>query len=226
MLNAFTKNFTDNSTDTGFQFTFHCDLCGDGYKTEFVPSKIQKKAGFLSGLGKAASLGSSLLGSSVGSTIDSGIDTIANRIGSMSPQWHQEHDFVFETSQEEAKNHFHRCPKCKNYVCNNDWNEQEGLCVDDAPRENVEVASARAKKMTNDIHQQADKTQVFTGKIESRQTICPVCRKPSGSGKFCNNCGVSLALLKCPKCGTQLQAGIKFCGECGADIDSSVFNRT
>jgi len=28
MLQAFTRNYNDNSTDAGFQFTFYCDICG------------------------------------------------------------------------------------------------------------------------------------------------------------------------------------------------------
>ena len=53
---------------------------------------------------------------------------------------------------------------------------------------NVEVAAARAEKMAADIKEKAAATQVFTGEIESKQTLCPKCGKPAGEGKFCNNC--------------------------------------
>lgn len=39
MLQSFTRNYEDNSTDAGFQFTFYCDICEDGYKSEFVESQ-------------------------------------------------------------------------------------------------------------------------------------------------------------------------------------------
>jgi acetyl-CoA carboxylase beta subunit len=137
----------------------------------------------------------------------------------MSPDWHKEHEKAFEVAQNEAKGHFQRCPRCKKYVCENDWNEQEGLCVEEAPRESTEVAASRAEKMVADIKAKASKTEVFTGDIESKQTLCPLCGKPTGTGKFCNNCGAPLGLTKCPKCGAQSQAGTRFCGECGAKFE-------
>jgi hypothetical protein len=136
----------------------------------------------------------------------------------MSPEWHKEHEAAFELAQNEAKQHFHRCPRCKKWVCENDWNEQEGLCVDDAPRVSVEVAAAKAQKAVQDIQEKAAGTQVFTGEIESKQTLCPQCGKPAGEGKFCNNCGTPLNLVKCPKCGAQSPVGTRFCGECGTKL--------
>lgn len=136
----------------------------------------------------------------------------------MSPEWHKEHEAAFELAQNEAMAHFHRCPRCKKWACETDWNEQEGLCVEDAPRMSVEVAAAKAEKMVADIKEKAASTQVFTGEIESKQTICPQCGKPAGEGKFCNNCGAPLALIKCPKCGAPSPAGTRFCGECGTKL--------
>jgi len=218
-LQPFTDNFADNSTEAGFQFTFFCDLCKEGYKTKFIESKTHKKAGLMRGLGRAISMGASLLGKSgAGYTIERGADILTERYQGMSPEWHKEHETAFELAQNEAKQHFHRCPKCKKWVCENDWNEQEGLCVDDAPRVSVEVAAAKAEKMVADIKEKAAGTQIFTGEIESKQTICPKCGKPAGEGKFCNNCGVPLNLIECSKCGAKNLAGTKFCGECGTKL--------
>ncbi len=219
-LQAFSDNFADNSTEVGFQFTFFCDLCKEGYKTEFIESKSHKKVGLFKGLGRAISLGASILGKSgTGYSIERGSNILTERYKGMSAKWHQEHEAAFELAQNEAKQHFHRCPKCKKWVCENDWNEQEGLCVDDAPRINVEVAAAKAKKAVQDIYGKAAGTQIFTGEIESKQTICPKCGKPAGEGKFCNNCGASLELLKCPKCGAENALGTRFCGECGTRLE-------
>ncbi len=31
----FVRNYSDHSTDNGFQFEFTCNRCGNGYKTPF-----------------------------------------------------------------------------------------------------------------------------------------------------------------------------------------------
>ncbi len=219
-MQSFTSNFADNSTEAGFQFTFFCDICRDGHKTRFLESKCYKKGQRMRGLGNAARLGASLLGKhSAGWQIDRATNVISGRFKGMSPEWHTEHEQAFKLAQNEAKGHFHRCPKCTKYVCEADWNEQEGLCVKDAPRVNVEVASARAEKMVSDIRTKAGQTRVFDGEIESKQTICPRCDKPAGEGKFCNNCGTNLTMNECERCGATSPAESRFCGECGNRLD-------
>jgi hypothetical protein len=218
-MQGFSDNYEDNSTEEGFQFTFFCDSCREGYKTQFIPSKSHTKGSFFSGLGQAISVGASLFGQgNIGYSVQRGTDAISQRFEGMTPEWHKEHEAAFMVAQNEAKGYFHRCPKCKNWVCDNDWNEQEGLCVDCAPRVNVEVAAAKGKKLVQDIEAKAQATTVFNGEIESKQTICPNCGKPAGEGKFCNNCGTPLTMVKCPKCGAKNQAGARFCGECGGGL--------
>jgi hypothetical protein len=218
-LKPFTDNYADNSTEAGFQFTFFCDHCQEGYKSEFIESKTYKKGKLFGGLGRAISLGANLLGNSnLGHTFERGSDLLGERFHGMSPEWQKEHEGAMERAMNESKGHFQRCPKCTRWVCENDWNEQEGLCVQDAPRQNVEVAAARAEKMVQDIRDKAAGTQVFSGEIESKQTLCPKCGKPAGEGKFCNNCGASLQLNECPQCGAKNNAASRFCGECGGKI--------
>jgi len=218
-LIGFTDNFVDNSTEAGFQFTFYCDVCHEGYKTRFIESKSYKKGKLLKGLGGLISAASQIAGKyGVGYGVERATDVISERFRGMSPEWHKEHEAAFELAQNEAKQHFHRCPKCTKWVCENDYNEQEGLCTVCAPRVNVEVAAAKAQKAVEDIRAKAAATQVFTGEIESKQTICPRCGKPAGEGKFCVNCGAPLSLISCPKCGAKSPAGTRFCGECGAKL--------
>ena len=218
-MQGFSDNYEDNSTDEGFQFTFFCDSCREGYKTRFIPSKSHNKGSFFAGLGQAISVGASLFGQSgIGNSVERGTDILSQKFEGMTPEWHKEHEEAFMIAQNEAKGYFHRCPKCKSWVCDNDWNEQEGLCVDCAPRVNVEVAAAKGRKLVQDVEAKAQTTTVFNGEIESKQTICPNCGKPAGEGKFCNNCGTPLTMLKCPKCGAKNQAGARFCGECGGGL--------
>ncbi len=219
MLQSFTSNYKDNSTEAGFQFTFLCDLCRDGYKTKFISSKSHGRGRFFKNVGRIAGAAASMTGRyGAGYGIRRGVDAFSDRYRGMSAEWHKEHEQAFGLAQNEARGHFHRCPKCNKWVCEMDWNEQEGLCVKDAPRTNVEVASAKAEKMVSDIKKKASQTEVFSGEIESKQTLCPQCGKPSGEGKFCNNCGGSLQMVQCETCGTRSPVGTRFCGECGAKI--------
>jgi len=221
MMKAFTRNYEDNSTEAGFQFTFYCDLCNDGYKSSFVESETYKKGALLRGVASGARALGGLFGSKLNNLVWSashGTDILSERFHGMSPEWQKEHEKAFERAQNEAQRHFHRCHKCRRWVCDADFNEDEGLCVECAPRMNVEISAAKAKKMLQDIEEAAQNTQVFTGKIETKTITCPSCGKPGGTGKFCNNCGASLALKKCPSCGTPQAQGVKFCGECGTKL--------
>ena len=65
MLKSFTRNYEDNSTDAGFQFTFYCDICHDGYRSSFIESSTYKKGKGLRGLAQGASILGSLVGGAV-----------------------------------------------------------------------------------------------------------------------------------------------------------------
>ena len=55
---SFTRNYSDLSTQRGFQFEFNCDRCGTGYRTHFKPFTLGTVAGALDAAGglSAASL--------------------------------------------------------------------------------------------------------------------------------------------------------------------------
>ena len=221
MLKSFTKNYADNSTDAGFQFTFFCDICRDGFKSSFIESATYGKGKLLKGIGSGASILGSLVsgrGYSVGYGAERATDTIAERFDGKSPEWQKEHERAFEMAQNEAQQHFHRCPACNSYVDDVCWNEDEGLCVKCAPRQEVYVAQARAQAMKRNIDEAGQNATVWQGEIESKTTICPVCGKPAGTGKFCNNCGASMDLKECPKCGAKNALTIKFCNNCGTNL--------
>ena len=222
MLQAFTRNYKDNSTDAGFQFTFFCDICNDGYKSSFIESETYKKKTGLRGLAQGASILGSLVGgraSSLGYAMRSSGDVLSQRFDDKSPEWQKEHEKAFERCQNEAQQHFHRCPSCNKYVCDHCWNEDEGLCVSCAPRQEVLVAKTRADAMRRNIGDAGQSATVWQGAIESKTTICPVCGKPAGSGKFCNNCGASMALKECPKCGAKNAQTVRFCNNCGENLE-------
>ncbi len=221
MLTSFTRNYQDNSTDAGFQFTFYCDICNDGYKSSFIESETYKKKGFLRGASQGASLLGSLVGGrarDLGYAAQRGGDILSRTFEGKSPEWQKEHEQAFERAKNEAMQHFHRCPGCNKYVCDHCWNEDEGLCTSCAPRQEIFVAKARAEAMKRNIQAAGASATVWQGSIESKTTICPVCGKPAGTGKFCNNCGASMELKVCPNCGAKNAQNVRFCNNCGTNL--------
>ncbi len=95
------------------------------------------------------------------------------------------------------------------------------LCTDCAPRQEVAVAKARAEAMRRNIDEAAEAATVWKGKIESKTVVCSSCGKPAGNGKFCSNCGASMALAVCPKCGEKNSQCVRFCTNCGASMSAT-----
>ncbi|MDR1954830.1 MAG: zinc ribbon domain-containing protein [Candidatus Methanoplasma sp.] len=223
MLHAFTRNYSDQSADAGFEFVFNCDVCNDGYKSSFITSETYKKKKSTRIIGQGAGVIGSAIGgtmSRIGHTASSGSNVITQN-ESRSPEWRKEHENAFEKAQNEAKQHFHRCPNCNNYACDQCWNEDATLCTKCAPRQEVYVAQAAANAMKRNIDDAGKDATVWQGKIESKTTICPACGKPAGSGKFCNNCGGSMELKTCPKCGAKNAVNIRFCNNCGENLQAA-----
>jgi membrane protease subunit (stomatin/prohibitin family) len=221
MLKSFTRNYQDESAEAGFQFTFCCDICNDGYKSSFIESTTYKKGKNLRGLTRGVGVLGDLLGGAIGNlgnAVERGGYVMSDRFENRSPEWMKEHEHAFEQAQNEAQSHFHRCHSCHQYVCDSDFNEDEGLCVECAPRQEIYVAKARAEAMRRNIDEKAQTATVWNDKIESKTTVCPTCGKPAGSGKFCNSCGASMALNKCPNCGQENAQGVKFCNNCGTPM--------
>ncbi len=221
MLKAFTRNYEDNSTEAGFQFTFYCDNCQDGYKSSFIESETYKKGKGMRGLAQGASILGSLIGGrayNLGYAAERGSNVLSERFEGRSPEWQKEHEQAFERAQNEAQRHFHRCHSCFKYVCDACHNEDEGLCVGCAPRQEIFVAKARADAMRRNIEDAGASATVWQDKIESKTTVCPSCGKPAGTGKFCNNCGASMDMNTCAKCGAKNARSVRFCNNCGSPM--------
>ncbi len=221
MLKSFTRNYEDNSTEEGFQFTFYCDLCQDGYKSSFVRSEVRKKGRGLRGLVQGAGALGELIGGragEIGYSLERGSNILAERFDGMSAEWQKEHEQAFDRAQNEAAQHFHRCHGCHSWVCDACYNEDEGLCTECAPRQEVYVAKARSEAMRRNIDEAAESAAVWKDRLESKTTVCPSCGKPAGTGKFCSNCGASLELNTCPSCGQKNAQGVRFCSHCGAPM--------
>jgi len=224
MTQAFTRNYYDNSTDAGFQFTFYCDVCNDGFKSSFIESQTYKKKKGTRLFGQGIGLVGSLLGGKVGElgyTAERGSNILSERFEGQSPEWHKEHEKAFERAQNEIKQRFHRCPNCNGYSCDQCHNEDAGLCTNCAPRQEVYVAQAHAQAMKRNIDEKGQTSTVWRGKIESKTTMCPACGKPAGIGRFCNNCGAGMELKVCPKCGAKNAQTVRFCNDCGHNLQQA-----
>lgn len=209
----FTTNYTDQSTDEGFQFEFNCDRCGTGYRTTFQPSALGKISGALDAAG-------SLFGG------------VFNRVADLgerarSATWEKAHDQAFIHAMEEIKDDFVQCPRCSKWVCRKScWNTHKGLCKDCSPDLGVEMAAAQSSRTVEEIwaHSKMAEEDREMLKTESwregARATCPGCGAPlAAKVKFCPECGAKIqAEAFCKECGAKLPPGSKFCTDCGAKV--------
>jgi membrane protease subunit (stomatin/prohibitin family) len=201
----FTKNYTDLSSNRGYQFRFHCGRCGNGYQSSFVTNKLGAAA-------MAANAAASLLGGLVG-----GAARAAQSLESVvaGPQ----HDAALDAAVREITPLFKQCTRCGQWVCEPVcWNKAAGLCETCAPDLNEEIAAAQAHAARAQV---AEKVQAidYLGQRDLAQVAAAVCSKCGAKGqggKFCPECGTSLSpKRKCGSCGAEAEGTPKFCPECG-----------
>lgn len=203
----FTANYSDHSTEAGYQFEFFCERCGNGYKSGFQASAAGVGTKVLRGLG-------GLLGGKLGDA-SYGADQLRDLTAS------QAKDKALAAAVQEISPLFNQCHRCGDWVCKQIcWNEEFQLCTNDAPKLEQEIAglqSARRLQQVQEKIQAADYASDIN--VERKQVaLCPNCgAEASPSGKFCDNCGQPLAGVPvvCAKCGTENERGKKFCSECG-----------
>lgn len=206
-LIAFTSNHSDRSNNTGYQFEFHCDKCGNGFLSTFQPSKAGIGGGLLRG---AASLFGGRL-HQLASATDQFRDALRG------PAW----DAAFRIAVEEGKKKFKQCSRCGKWVCpENCWNAARGQCETCAPDLQEEAAAAQATAAKNQVWEKAQNTDQLAGlDVTKAQTAsCPSCGAKSTGAKFCSECGKPMQAAKtnCSACNAKIQPGAKFCTECGA----------
>jgi hypothetical protein len=142
-LIQFVQNYQDLSTDRGYQFKFHCDKCGNGFMTTYRPSVIGTAGSLLRAAG-------SILGGWASSAGHSAYE-VQRAVGG------QAHDEALREAVEEARPHFHQCPRCGRWVCHHPcWNGQASLCTGCAPEFQTELAAAHA-----DAKAQAARHQLY-----------------------------------------------------------------
>lgn len=198
----FTNNYNDLSDENGYQFEFRCDVCGSGYRSEFIRSNVGTVGNILSGA-------SSLVGGLFGSAANA-----ADRVKDITDRGAR--DEALQKAANEIMPLFTRCPRCNNWVDETCWNEARGLCVGCAPKLAAEMEAERASVEISQMRTAMQQETVFSGDTAARSTVCATCGKPVGSEKFCSNCGTPTGQAKCAQCGAELPTGAKFCGNCGS----------
>jgi len=205
-LIKFTRNHNDKSTDTGFQFEFFCDRCGNGYESTFQTSAT----GVLSqGLDTAANILGGVFGGAA--RIGEGVHSAA---------WHQQKDAAFAKAIDEVKPNFIQCRRCGKWVCKEVcWNNDRGMCKDCAPDFEQEYSAIQTEAAIQDARQKAS-TVDYVSADKFKQTIvgtCAYCGADLKGGKFCPECGKPVKQGKfCKECGKPIEGTVKFCPECGA----------
>jgi hypothetical protein len=209
----FTRNYSDLSTNQGFQFEFYCDRCGSGYRTRF-------KASVTGAVSGAMDTASSLFGGIFGKAAD-----LSERVRSAG--WEKAHDEAFEASMDELKPDFIQCPRCSGWVCRKKcWSDQRGLCKNCAPDMGVEMSAAQASRTVEEIwahSRMAEEDRQMLKEKSWRAGVrgsCPNCEAPQvDNAKFCPECGTKInSEAFCQECGGKLKEGAKFCGECGVKV--------
>jgi membrane protease subunit (stomatin/prohibitin family) len=206
----FVSNYSDLSTDKGFQFEFNCDRCSNGFRTQFRPWAVGSVSSVLDAAG-------SLLGGVFNTAAD-----VGERVRSAG--WQKAHDEAFQEAVQEIRPSFIQCPRCSTWVCRKAcWNSKRGLCKECAPDLGVEMSAAQASRSVEEVWAHAKMAEEDKKLAEGnwRETIvasCPNCGAPQATNaKFCPECGTKIKTSEqCSQCGAKLTAGAKFCPECGA----------
>ena len=207
----FTRNHTDHSNDSGFQFEFQCDKCGNGYRSSFKTNTM----GTVASLVKAA-------GNFFGGTLASagaGADHVKDLF--RGPAW----DSAFKEAIEEIRPKFHQCTACGKWVCPDIcWNAARALCEECAPNLQEQAAVIGAKVAVEQLWDKARAGDQTKGHAmnEAHAAACPKCNASLTPGaKFCGACGSPVgarAKVFCTDCGGEIASGAKFCAGCGKGV--------
>ena len=114
----FVRNYSDLSTNKGFQFEFYCDRCGSGFRTKFKPSVTGTVTGVLDAAGSLWEVFSAV--------------RLMLAKGSLRLLG-EAHDEAFAAATEELRPDFVQCPRCSSWVCRSGcWNTKRD-CVKNVP---------------------------------------------------------------------------------------------
>ena len=181
----FTSNYTDLSDENGYQFEFRCDICGSGYRSEFIRSN----AGHGGQPPRRREQPHRRL-------LRQRRPTRADRVKDITDRGAR--DEALKKAANEIMALFTRCPRC-NKLGRRDLLERGARPVRRAARRTSPPRwrpSAPRSSSTRCARRCSAET-VFSGDTSARSTVCTNCGKPVGSEKFCSNCGTPTGQNKC-----------------------------
>ncbi len=201
----FTGNYEDLSSDRGYQFKFRCMKCSNGYLSTFKVSTLGMAS---SALRAAGSLFGGLFSGAANSAYE-----IQRAVGGPA------HDAALKEAAEEISKQFKQCTRCGSWVCEQMcWNQKIQMCERCVPDLGEEQAMAQAAVAREQVHEKARGVDRPVGRegISVAAVACPACGAKAQGGKFCAECGGTLAVVKrCTHCGAEAGSDAKFCPECG-----------
>jgi hypothetical protein len=204
----FTDNYQDLSTESGFQFKFLCENCGNGYMSTWKANKTGIAGGLLR---TAGNMFGGILGSAGSSSYE-----IQEAVGGPA------HDAALKAAVEEIRPLFTQCKRCGQWVCREVcWNAERGLCTNCAPMVQREVSALQASITVEQAGAKLREQDLTAGLnlTAAAAVLCPKCGAESDGGKFCSECGAPMRPEdECPRCGTKFKPGAKFCPECGGKL--------
>lgn len=204
----FTDNYDDLSTETGFQFRFYCERCGNGYMSSWQANATGMAGTVARGLGN-------VLGGIFGDAARGSYE-IQEAIGGPA------HDKALREAVEEIRPLFTQCLRCGEWVCRDVcWNDDRDLCTNCAPVLQREMAAAQATIAVDQVTEKLREQDLTAGvNVTAHASVrCDSCGVEVEGGKFCPECGTPLnPRTDCPRCGTELKPGSKFCMECGQKL--------
>ncbi|WP_344416016.1 hypothetical protein [Pseudonocardia ailaonensis] len=224
-LIPFTSNITDCSTTDGYQFEFHCQRCGNGFRSRFRHSVT----GFG---GRLAALGGSILGGEIGSRVE--------HVGLMA-QWNRPstrgttNDQRMREASEDVAGEFRQCRGCTDWVCRHFcWDQRVDCCRNCAAAQAPPAYGAPsydqgygtppqvAPAYGAQSYPEQYAAQGYGGQAHGAPPA-PAPAEPTrycghcgaeGTGRFCGACGTSYDAPPCRGCGAP-QRGTPFCQNCG-----------
>ena len=245
----FVRNYSDRSTDRGYQFEFHCDQCYSGFMSSFQPSLLGAAGGLMEAAG-------SIFGGILGSAGNSAYN-IQRAIGGPA------HDRALQQAVTEVKQRFRRCQLCGKWVCADVcWNERASQCTGCTPKYEQEVVSLRTQAQVQVTQEQLREKAAHTDYVSAidmnpdvpvpingrTQSTLPPNASPAGtflpSSQAAESGLSSLSdrglhsgteappvstdsgsaapqVANCSACGAVVK-GSKFCPECGTKVVASL----